>query len=95
MESLKSRNSGDFLLKCAEKVIINEYEGGIAGINKLSKTEKQKYFIHEFFTGFMPIVAFVLFRKKYCDYLGCDDKALLKNFLESFGKTHLSPGKMS
>jgi len=92
MESLKSDNKTNFLFQCAEIVIKTE----LGGIKKKmgatwpdSPEERHRMLVHEFFTGFIPIVSFVAFQEKWCDYFNCDKKKALDYFLDSFAKTHL------
>lgn len=93
MESLKSGYGADFLFQCAELTINNELKLH----DKIMKAKKarlrgdmQKFFLHEFFTGFIPLVSFVIFRDSWCEYFKCDGGKLLDNFLESFEKSHLN-----
>ena len=92
MESLKNDNKTNFLFQCAEIVIQDELDG----IKKKMGTarsdiqeERLRMLIHEFFTGFIPIVSFVALQEKWCDYFDCDKIKALDYFLDAFAKTHL------
>ena len=93
MESLKKNNENNFLLKCAELVIEDEFHSAAAkkkhADRKMSKEEKQRFYVHEFFTGFIPFVVFIIFRKQWSDYFDIEDKKLFEYFIDSFKKSHL------
>lgn len=92
MEALKAGGNADFLFQCAEMVIQQEMDG----INKklkragpLNHEDRVRYLLHEFFTGFVPIISFVSLQEKWCQYFGCDKEKALDYFIESFTQTHL------
>ena len=92
MESLKGGNKSNFLFKCAEVVITQESKYHLEKLH-LSKREQfpeeHSHLVHEFFTGFIPVITFVAFQDKWCQYFKCDKETLLENFLDSFEKSHL------
>ena len=45
---------------------------------------------HEFFTGFIPLIAFVALREKFCDYYQCDKEEALSFFVKSFKASHIN-----
>ena len=81
MEALKADGNSDSLFKCSELVFQQELNDAKNKIN-LGDTD-------EFFTGFIPIVAFVALQEKWCKYFDCDKDKALEFFLESFQLTHL------
>lgn len=92
MEALKKDGNSDFLFKCSELVIQQELDGIKKKIQKLDKEDlelQKRYLVHEFFTGFIPIVAFVALQDKWSEYFGCDKDKALEYFLDSFTQTHL------
>lgn len=89
MESLKGDDKDYFLFQCAENAINNELETD----THKNRPEMQKHLVHEFFTGFMPIIAFIVFQDKWSDYYRCNPDKALEYFLEAFNKTHLSSHK--
>lgn len=90
MESLKGDDKYNYLFKFAENIIKNESNGIFQiGNDDTHSEENQRYLVHEFFTGFIPIVTFILFRNKWCEYYQCDSGKLTELFLDSFKKTHL------
>ena len=93
MESLKTHDKNNFLFKCAEIVINHEFEGFMQKLEAHKKArfpEKQQYLVYEFFTGVLPLVAFVALKDKWCEYFNCDADKLLENFLDSFEKSHIA-----
>ena len=93
MESLKSDSKKNFLFQCAEIVMKSELDGikkkiGITWPD--TQEERHRMLVHEFFTGFIPIVSFVALYEKWCDYFACEKEMALDYFLDSFAKTHLT-----
>ncbi|MBU0508316.1 TetR/AcrR family transcriptional regulator [bacterium] len=82
METLKERGGSEALFRCADIVI----RGETARKDQVPPSE----LVYEFFTGFVPIVAFVAFRDKWCKYFGCDSQEALNLFVEAFRRTHLA-----
>jgi AcrR family transcriptional regulator len=91
MESLKGNDKYNYFFQCAEKIIKNESNGifQIDDVNHAYSDEMQRYLVHEFFTGVIPFIAFIIFQDKWCDYYQCDSGKLMEFFLDSFKKTHL------
>ncbi len=92
MEALKADGNADFLFECAEMVIQQEMDGiqkKIKGADPLDPEDRVRYLLHEFFTGFIPIVSFVSLQEKWCKYFGCDQEKALDYFIESFTQTHI------
>jgi len=92
MEALKEGGAERFLFECAEMVINHEAEAFRTSIaaKKAAFPRNQAFQVFEFFTGFMPVIAFVVFREKWSRHFDCDSETLLSLFLESFLKTHLA-----
>ncbi len=92
MEALKADGNADFLFQCAEMVIEQEMDGirkKMKGADPLNPEDRARYLLHEFFTGFVPIISFVTLQDKWCKYFGCDKEKALDYFIESFTRTHL------
>ena len=87
MESLKADDRSYYFFQCAEKVIQGEMDGEEDPKNS---EEVQRYLAYEFFTGFIPMMMFIIFRDKWCEYFDCDVDALTRYFMDSFTKTHLA-----
>lgn len=91
MEALKGDDKNNYLFKCAESVFKNELNGysGNSEYSDENSPERQKNLAYEFFTGFIPIIAFVAFFDKWSEYFQCDSEKAMDYFLEAFSKTHL------
>lgn len=85
MEALKNEASEPFLFQCAELVFSEHLETKAKGLSR----EKQHMLVHEFFTGFIPLVVFTVLQEKWADYFGCNPGIVKEDFLEAFTKTHL------
>jgi hypothetical protein len=46
--------------------------------------------VHEFFTGFIPLVLFVALRDRWCDYFGYAPEQVTGDFIEAFARSHLA-----
>ncbi len=89
MESLKSHDNENFLFQCAEIVMTNEFVGLNQNSEGQELPEKERFFVHDFFTGFIPIVVFVVLQDKWCEYFDYDKKMLLEHFMDSFNQSHI------
>jgi AcrR family transcriptional regulator len=92
MEALKADGNASFLFQCAEMVIQQEMDGirkKMQGADPLNPEDRVRYLLHEFFTGFVPIISFVSLQEKWCEYFDCDRDKALDYFIESFTQTHL------
>ena len=92
MESLKNDTDGHFsLFKCADMIIqenvnqmmhkLEEHHG--------AKVDRDELLVHEFFTGFVPIVFFAIFQDKWADYFKCDKQKLVSLFAKVFRESHI------
>ena len=93
MEALKGDEKDNYFFKCAESVFKHELKGfkNESGEIEENSPEHQRQLVYEFFTGFVPMIAFVVFNEKWCDYFKCDSDKAMEYFLESFRQTHLAP----
>lgn len=82
MESLKAGERYATLFRCAEFVMGDHH--GHEGPRSLPDT------IREFFTGFIPLVAFAALQDKFCDYFKCDRSLALEAFVDAFMASHVS-----
>ncbi|MGA2109148.1 MAG: TetR/AcrR family transcriptional regulator [Syntrophorhabdales bacterium] len=80
MESFKSQDPDMSLFKCAE-VAMRSVSG-----NRMSAPQ----LVHEFFTGFIPLIAFVVLRDKWCEFFRCDKDEVLEQFVEFFAASHVA-----
>jgi AcrR family transcriptional regulator len=90
MESLKGEDQHNYFFQCAEQVIKNEMEVDLSASEETASADNQRLMAHEFFTGFVPLISFVVFREKWSAYYHCDPQDLTRFFLDSFTQTHLS-----
>ena len=87
VESLMSGSTHELLFDCAERVM--EIEGDeTPSVGKPDKARTERL-VFEFFTGFLPIVAFTAFRDKWCERYGGDPDSLTDYFIAAFERTHL------
>lgn len=85
-EAFRSSHRDEFLFRCAELAARRGHAGdGSRGGRKPSRGER----VHEFFTGFLPLIAFVALRDKWCKHHGEDPERVTDAFLEAFVSTHL------
>jgi AcrR family transcriptional regulator len=92
MESLKGDDQNNYFFQCAESVIRHSTNACLESgkDNGSSAQEMQRYLVHEFFTGFIPIIAFSVFQDKWTDYFHCNPDQLKEYFIDEFVATHLA-----
>lgn len=89
METLKSNNSEDFLFRIIDGVIGRELKArGFTADTK--KAQLDSTLIHEFFTGVIPVLMFIVLREKFCDYFQFDREKIDPLFLDAFQASHLN-----
>ena len=92
MESLKLDTDGyRSLFECAKMIIeknVSEmmHQAEAAGMKKM---ERDELLMHEFFTGFLPIVFFALFKDRWAEFFGCDRGEAVHLFQKVFGRSHI------
>jgi AcrR family transcriptional regulator len=79
MESLKSEDGDRSLFRCVE-LAMKRSPGMPSSTGGL---------VHEFFTGFVPLLAFVVLKDKWCDYFQQDKEHVLVQFIKSFIASHI------
>lgn len=86
MESMKTNTNDDSLFKIASDGINNEK----ARLNDMTNSQAKKdlFFVHEFFTGFVPILSFVVLEEKYRDFFHIDEEKVIENFIDSIIRSH-------
>jgi len=85
MEALKDNNLNNYLFHCSQVIIKNE----IGEVEIKDEDTKQRVLIHEFFTGIMPMITFVIFEERWCNYFECDKETAIDKFVDIFEKSHL------
>ena len=86
MESFKDKNA-DFLFKCAE---IHFNSDTMYSKKDLNNPQMKKLFISEFFTGFIPILAFITYEDEWCKYFNCKGEKLSDLFLDALLESHFT-----
>jgi AcrR family transcriptional regulator len=92
MEALKNDKDGyHSLFKCADTIISKNVSDIMHSFTDHQKkhVNRGELMMHEFFTGFVPIVFFALFRDKWADYFQTDRDAMMKMFINIFKKSHI------
>ena len=79
MESFKSQDPDTSLFQCIQ----------VAMKPILNKRHSSERLVHEFFTGFIPLLAFVVLKDRWCDYFGYDEEEVVEQFVESFIAAHV------
>lgn len=89
-EALKSTQRDDLLFRCAELVIQGEHGTEFVGKGREGQRPAQLRMVHEFFTGFIPLVLFVALRDRWCAYFGYAPDRVTDDFIEAFARSHLA-----
>ena len=85
-EAFRSTERDDFLFRCAEIAIQKEHA---APTRRADERMARAQMVREFFTGFLPLVAFVALRDKWCKHYGCSPDEVTRDFIEAFAASHL------
>lgn len=91
MEGLKQSGDHDFLFQVAGSIISRELKarGFEEADDQASQRQYHKALVHEFFTGIIPVIAFVTLRDKFCQHFKCEASEIEELFLEAFENSHL------
>jgi len=93
MESLKSGREPNPLIQIASKVIESELadrDFPTPPKNAKQRAKHNEALVHEFFTGIMPVLAFVAFGDAFSKQLNIEPAKCRKLFLSAFLNAHLS-----
>jgi AcrR family transcriptional regulator len=92
MEALKGDDKDGFLFQCARLVIDHEVDAFKKSyeVKREAMPDLNEFLVFEFFTGFIPVLAFIVFKDKWCRFFKCQEEELMDLFLTAFSKTHLS-----
>jgi TetR/AcrR family transcriptional regulator len=98
-EALRGEDRDNYLFRCAALTVEHEHGAAAAGHaaaagrgqgrRRLGPGEQRRQ-VHEFFTGFLPLVAFVTLGDRWCDFVGGDRTWLVDDFLDAFARSHLA-----
>jgi AcrR family transcriptional regulator len=89
MEAIKFESTDMTLFNCADTVIQSDHISDRKIDDRVS-FRKQYIYLSEFFTGFLPLISFVVFEDKWIKFVGTSKKEALDQFLEAFEKNHLN-----
>ncbi len=89
MESIKDNAEHNYLYACSKQMIDNEAENSESFTGFSDSRDKELYYMHEFFTGFMPIISFVVFENTWGKFYEIDKSHLFKDFLKVFKISHI------
>lgn len=93
MESLKSGREPNPLIEITSKVIENELANRDFPIRPKNAKERSKHaeaFVHEFFTGIMPVLAFVALGDSFAKHLNIAPSDCQKLFFKALQNSHFS-----
>ena len=90
MEALKNNEVGDAFFECAKIVIKQEFRERLGELDKSKRKKKRDlFYLHEFFTGFIPIINFVVFGERWAEYFKYNTKNLNETFMDAFNRSHI------
>jgi len=93
MESLKAGKEPNPLVQIASKFIEGELSDRNFPTKPKNAKERSKYaeaLVHEFFTGIMPVLAFVTIGDSFANHFGIDSSTSRKLFLKAFQNSHFN-----
>jgi AcrR family transcriptional regulator len=86
MEAMKSNTDDDSLFQIAATEINNE-KSRFKDL-KHSQDKKDLFLIHEFFTGFIPVLSFVVLEEKYRNFFHMSEEKAIETFTEAIIRSH-------
>ncbi len=86
METMKTNTNDDSLFKIALTEINNEKHRD-EDFDK-SQEKKNLFFAHEFFTGLIPILSFVVLEEKYSSFFKIAEEQAIESFIEAIIRAH-------
>lgn len=93
MESLKNDTSSyTSLFQFAEMIIKKDIKEKMHNLDTSSQNDLKsdnELMLHEFFTGFIPIVFFAIFRDKWAEYFHCEKRKMIQLFSRIFKESHI------
>jgi len=86
MEAMKTNNDDTSLFRIALSEIENEQRRAPG----IEHTEQYDMFLlHEFFTGIIPILNYIVLEDKYCAFFNIDKNTALEKFIETVFISHI------
>lgn len=89
MEQTKNNEINDYFFQIGKSVIDSEYLKKQNSDAEILPETRQKYYIHEFFTGLIPVIMYVIFENKWARFFGFNKTYMLDDFIELYENTHL------
>jgi hypothetical protein len=92
MEALKNDKTGHTtLFQCANMIISKKVNETMhkQKDDPIKEMNHHELLMHEFFTGFVPIVFFSLFKDKWADFFKCDRHEMVSMFTKIFKESHI------
>ena len=92
-ESLKRRKYHSIVIEIGYILIGKEIEAIITEYKKLGtdfSKDSEQMIVTEFFTGIIPMLNYIVFRKDFGDYFEIEEAALRERFIRAFKNTHLA-----
>ncbi|MBU2514357.1 TetR/AcrR family transcriptional regulator [bacterium] len=92
-ESLKSGDEAPPLFSFVEASLNHEADSIIKSMKQKGYNiadQKDQIKVTEFFTSFMPVISYIVFRDKWCRFFGVSKEQLKNMFFEAYKATHIS-----
>lgn len=90
MESLKGGEGSYFLFSSMNEVIKKDIIEHFPDTAKMEKEKRDLFYVHEFFTGLMPIISYVVFEDKWPAFFDVDKKKVFELFSIAFKNSHIN-----
>jgi AcrR family transcriptional regulator len=90
-DALRSGQRQDFLFQCAQLTFrMGHGAAGKAAPRGARRRADQRVLVQDFFTGFIPLVVFVVLGDKWCQVFGADRRTAREDFVDAFLRSHLA-----
>lgn len=91
MESLKETPEGHLsLFQCASMIIEKNVAEMMTALHDTKKNvDRSELLMHEFFTGFIPIIFFAIFKDTWADFFNCGKEETMRLFMKVFKESHI------
>ena len=92
-QALKQGNESPALFEAADEMIEKELTArGFSSRSEENSTsaDRRKAIVHEFFTGIIPVVAFVTLRDRFCSHFDIDVQEADALFLDALERSHFN-----
>lgn len=90
MESLKSDSESNFLFRTMDEVIKKDIIDQFPERKELMENEREYFYVHEFFTGLMPVLTYIIFEDRWADYYEINKDNLPQLFMKAFKASHIN-----